>query len=81
VFRLNGSSITAVPANKAYLPHDNSSAYNALRLSFGEVTGLDAVAAPVKDADKVYYDLQGRRILYPTHGVYVTAAGEKVFIQ
>lgn len=81
VFRLNGSSITAVPANKAYLPHDNSSANNALRLSFGEVTGLDAVAAPVKDADKVYYDLQGRRILYPTHGVYVTAAGEKVFIQ
>ena len=74
-----------VPANKAYiLTTDLGSASQAaslLQFNFGgEATGIDGVVAD--DAkETIYYDLNGRRVLYPTQGVYVTNTGKKVFIR
>lgn len=74
-----------VPANKAYILTTDLSATaqaaSMLQFNFGgEATGIDGVVAD--DAkETIYYDLNGRRVLYPTQGVYVTNTGKKVFIR
>lgn len=74
-----------VPANKAYILTTDlvpaSQAASMLQFNFGgEATGIDGVVAD--DAQEtIYYDLNGRRVLYPTQGVYVTNTGKKVFIR
>ena len=40
-------------------------------------TGVHATTAPATVSTS-YYDLQGRRVNQPTHGVYVTNTGRKV---
>lgn len=82
-FRKNES--TDVPANKAYLDANNytsaSGSAQQLLFSFDNVVeGIDNVVK-AQNANKVYYDLQGRRVLYPAHGIFVTENGEKVFIK
>ena len=82
-FRKNSS--TNVPANKAYLDANkytsNSGSAQQLLFSFDNVVeGIDNVVK-AQNANKVYYDLQGRRVLYPAHGIFVTENGEKVFIK
>lgn len=82
-FRKNVS--TNVPANKAYLDASNytstSGSAQQLLFSFDNVVeGIDNVVK-AQNANKVYYDLQGRRVLYPAHGIFVTENGEKVFIK
>ena len=82
-FRKNKS--TDVPANKAYLDAgnytSNSGSAQQLLFSFDNVVeGIDNVVK-AQNANKVYYDLQGRRVLYPAHGIFVTENGEKVFIK
>lgn len=74
-----------VPANKAYiLTTDLNSAAQAaamLQFNFGDnTTGIDGVEVD-NEKDTIYYDLNGRRVLYPTQGVYVTNTGKKVFIR
>lgn len=52
-------------------------------LESGEVTGVENVAIDAIDADAEYYNLQGIRILNPTHGVYIKRRGavsEKVIL-
>ena len=73
--------ITTVPANKAYLPAANvTNSYNALAFNFGgESTGI---ANTLKDKENVqYFDLNGRVVLYPSNGVFITNTGKKVFIK
>lgn len=81
-FRLNKSA--DVPANKAYLDaskYTASGSAQQLLFSFDNVVeGIDNVVK-AQNANKVYYDLQGRRVLYPAHGIFVTENGEKVFIK
>lgn len=80
------NSLVTVPANKAYLDATNynetTGSATQLRFSFdgGSMTGIsDAVA---EDGTPVeYFDLQGRRVLYPAHGIFVTSKGEKVLIK
>lgn len=75
------ATITTVPANKAYLPADNvTNSYNALAFNFGgESTGI---ANTLKDNEEVqYFDLNGRVVLYPSNGVFITNTGKKVFIK
>ena len=75
------STLTTVPANKAYLnAADAVSHASVLSFSFGDATGInDAVNT---DAEKVtYYDLNGRVVLYPQHGIFVTSKGQKVLIK
>ena len=80
-------STTNMPANKAYLLKNNipTSAQAAMMFSFnfgGNTTGINNATATDNDADSnVYYDLNGRRVLYPAHGIYVKGNGKKVFIK
>lgn len=80
------STMTLVPANKAFLPAANitSGSGQAQMLSFyigGAVTGINDAAADAHNGNNTYYDLNGRRVLYPVHGIYVTGNGKKVFIK
>lgn len=77
-----------MPANKAYLLKKNipAQAANAAMFMFnfdgngGEVTGINT-ATKAETESNVYYDLNGRRVLYPSHGIYVKGNGQKVFIK
>lgn len=81
-------STTNMPANKAYLLKKNipASALNAAMFMFnfdgngGEVTDINT-ATKAETESNVYYDLNGRRVLYPSHGIYVKGNGQKVFIK
>lgn len=80
------STMTLVPANKAFLPATNitSGSGQAQMLSFyigGAVTGINDAAVDAHNGNNTYYDLNGRRVLYPAHGIYVTGNGKKVFIK
>lgn len=80
------STMTLVPANKAFLPAANitSGSGQAQMLSFyigGAVTDINDAAADAHNGNNTYYDLNGRRVLYPAHGIYVTGNGKKVFIK
>lgn len=75
------ATITTVPANKAYLPAANvTNSNNALAFNFGgESTGI---ANTLKDKENVqYFDLNGRVVLYPSNGIFITNTGKKVFIK
>lgn len=79
------SELTVVPANKAYIKATslptNSEGQGALSFNFGgNVTGINAAVATDK-ANTEYYDLQGRRVLYPVHGIFVTNTGKKVLVK
>lgn len=79
------SELTVVPANKAYIEATslptNSEGQGALSFNFGgNVTGINAAVATDK-ANTEYYDLQGRRVLYPVHGIFVTNTGKKVLVK
>lgn len=84
-FRVN---TTNMPANKAYLLKKNipAQADNAAMFMFnfdgngGEVTDINT-ATKAETESNVYYDLNGRRVLYPSHGIYVKGNGQKVFIK
>ncbi len=76
-FMVNTS--TAVPANKAYIDNSTSNTVSAIRLSFGTVDGIDAATIGDNGAKSVkYFDLNGRPVLYPVHGLYITDKGQKV---
>lgn len=78
---------TNMPANKAYLLKSRiqeSVANPAMMLTFnfGNVTtNINDAKANEAESSNTYYDLNGRRVLYPTHGIYVKGNGQKVFIQ
>lgn len=75
------STGTEVPANKSYLLASRvPSGSNALAFDFGTETGIGQAVGAV-DPNEVYYDLRGRRVLYPSQGVFVTSKGEKVYIK
>lgn len=64
-------------ANKAYLILPASAqGVRSIIFSDGETTGIDETVA--ETATEEYYDLQGRRVMNPTKGIYVTKSGKKV---
>lgn len=80
------STLTFVPSNKAFLPKANitTESAGAQMLNFyvnGSITGISQTLTTDQEATQTYYDLNGRRVLYPTHGIYVTGNGKKVFIK
>lgn len=85
-YRVNENDQT-LGANKAYLPNSNIPASATGARSFiisfngnsGGTTSIGSVSTEV-NADEEYYDLQGRRVLTPAEGVYVTKSGKKVLI-
>ena len=79
-------AIENMPANKAYLLKNNiPTAQQAVAMfSFnfgGNTTGIDQATKATDAESNVYYDLQGRRVLFPAHGIFVKANGQKVFIK
>jgi hypothetical protein len=75
------ANISYIPANKCYLAV-SSSAPDVLKIMTEEeyVTGIEEITAPVKNAEKVIYDLQGRRVQAPAKGLYIVN-GKKVVIK
>lgn len=68
-------------ANKAYLSSPAGETASAVKLfGFDEITDIDS-AVTNEEADETYYDLQGRRVLYPTNGVFIKGNGQKVLIR
>ena len=73
-------------ANSAFIPADALSSYGTT-LSQGytfrwkdQSTGIDAIDADAADQEVRYFDLQGRPVLYPTHGIFINSKGQKVLI-
>lgn len=77
------ANFTSIAANKAYLPVANVQNAQGVMMAFSfgnELTGIDNVNAAAPAAKK-YYDLQGRRVLYPAKGIFVTEDGQKVLFK
>lgn len=66
--------------NSAYIPSTafSSKQTEGYTFVFGEPTAIQPVT--VDEAPAVYYDIQGRRVLNPTRGLYIKN-GKKVFIK
>lgn len=65
--------------NKAYLHLSGTSAVNALRISFGETTGIGTIET--KNAASSLYDLSGRRVNTPVKGGIYIRGGKKVIFK
>lgn len=77
-YRFTGDDMKAF---KAYLVVENSQeGVRGFTLDFGgNATGIDNM--DMEASDEAYYDLKGRRVLYPVRGIYLTASGKKVFVK
>ena len=70
-----------VAVGKAYLHLDAApSDARSLDIDFGGTTGISKMEDVRSKKDDVYYDLQGRRVLYPTKGLYIVN-GKKVIVK
>lgn len=78
------SSITSIPANKAFIEIPNTSSVQGLALNFGGDTEtgitLATLLAPETQSAGTVYDLSGRRVSTPAKGCYIRN-GKKVFIK
>ena len=76
-FYLLNATDRTIAANKAYLvvPAE-ASGIKAFTFDFGGTTGIENTEAVTETEE--YYDLQGRRVMNPTKGIYVTKSGKKV---
>ncbi len=83
LYKVTSETDRTIPANKAYYGSLTGSAASQM-LSFAfagdNTTGIHS-ANVQSAANGTYYDLNGRRVLFPSHGVYVNSRGEKVFIK
>lgn len=81
-FYLPAEATTAIPGNKAYLDNSTAQAVRGYALSLGgATTGIEGVTtAGGTGSEEPVYDLSGRRVVNPTHGVYIRG-GKKVYIK
>ena len=75
-YQLDGTDRT-LGANKAYLALPASLSHIRSIIIGGPTTGIEGTVTEAADTEE-YYDLQGRRVLNPVKGVYVTKSGKKV---
>lgn len=77
---------TTIKQNKGYIESATSSAPR-MELTFGEgpTTGIESMLEDNSRRESidtsVLYDLNGRRVLYPSRGIYVTASGQRIFLK
>ena len=65
-------------ANKAYIELPEATAQGIRSIVIGgPTTGIEDTVAEGAETEE-YYDLQGRRVMNPTKGIYVTKSGKKV---
>lgn len=75
-YQMNANDRT-LGANKAYLALPASmSGVRSITIG-GPTTGIEDTVTEGAQAEE-YYDLQGRRVMNPTKGIYVTKSGKKV---
>ncbi len=72
------TSAVAVPAGKAYLDFAEAIEARSLDIDGDGTTAIKNMK--VGTEDNIYYDLQGRRVLYPKKGLYIVN-GKKVIIK
>lgn len=77
---------TTIKQNKGYiLSTSNSAPRMELTFGEGETTGIESVLEDNSRRESidtsVLYDLNGRRVLYPSRGIYVTASGQRIFLK
>ena len=65
---------------KAYLSYSGGGASNFFGLDDDGTTGIDNGQWTIDNSDKVFYDLNGRRIMNPTKGIYIVN-GKKVLLK
>ena len=65
---------------KAYLSYSGGGASNFFGLDDDGTTGIDNGQWTIDNSDKVFYDLNGRRIMNPTKGLYIVN-GKKVLLK
>lgn len=81
LYKIDSTSDRTIGANKAYATSDAAdNAPQMLSFNFGNVTGIDSIQNQ-KSESNTYYDLNGRRVLYPVHGIFVKGNGQKVYIK
>lgn len=82
LYKIDSTSDRTIGANKAYATSDaaDNNAPQMLSFNFGNVTGINTIQNQ-KSESNTYYDLNGRRVLYPVHGIFVKANGQKVYIR
>ncbi len=73
------ASDVVIPAGKAYLKVDTSSAAKFISMG-GDITGINAVEAEQGKADGAYYTLQGVKTQKPAKGLYIHN-GKKVVVK
>lgn len=82
--RKNTTGTQTIGAHKAYLNLSGLSteSINALQMHFGGmIEGVNTIVKNnTEDADAPYYDLSGRRVVAPQHGIYIKG-GKKVIIK
>ena len=83
-FKLS-SSVAYMAANKAFLELPaTSGAKEEVYIDFdnidSDVTGITNIHQDEEPENPVYYDLQGRRVEHPQHGIYIVN-GKKVIIK
>lgn len=85
LYKVTSTTDREIKANKAYYGSTTGSeAAPVLLFNFGQTTGIHSSTNATSTAaseTNVYFDLQGRRIPCPAHGIFVKANGEKVFIK
>lgn len=64
-------------ANKAFLELPQH-VMGIRSITIGQTTGMERVDV-LDDREEIYYDLQGRRVINPIKGIYITQSGKKVF--
>lgn len=75
-YQMDGTDRT-IAANKAYLVLPESMSQIRSIVIGGPTTGIEDTVIEGAEAEE-YYDLQGRRVMNPTKGIYVTKSGKKV---
>ena len=78
-FRKADGSTNTVAAYRAYLTADGAGAPSFLNIEFGGTTGISQIENGESGIEN-YYDLQGRRVLQPTRGLYIVN-GKKVIVK
>ncbi|MBR1546485.1 MAG: hypothetical protein IJ633_06805 [Prevotella sp.] len=80
VFEQNYRELRPFEAFTKHLTDGGSRFLSLEDLNNGNVTGLQEIEGVRGKKDDVYYDLQGRRVLYPSKGVYIQN-GNKVIVK
>ncbi|MGN1354698.1 MAG: hypothetical protein ACI4V2_07285, partial [Alloprevotella sp.] len=78
-YKVDSTTDLTLNANKAYYGNATGSS-SVVRFDFGGITAINNTPMLNVD-DATLYDLNGRRVMYPTTGVYVKSNGEKVFVK